>query len=381
MNSYASDQIASGRMVWLDNLRLIVGVLIADLHASFYIAGQPFPDFKTAQHVDPVLFRSVTYVVRAKLFLIISLFLLCQSPDRQFRRYTDIIHEQSKRLLVPFLLWTVFYTFYPLTKANLFGYEGAIWSELTILWQWARYLLLGSARYLLNFLPTLFGVTLLFPLYQFAQRTPWLCFIVFLKHEADIWILGYLQLMDRFPFLLRDVKVLTYAGYGMVPGALVGLIKQGMDNKRLNDCLFFAFTASISLFGLKLTYFFTVIQSGNWQYNYTSAFWAVFLMPIVLFLACMPATLRKWPLFISRLAPYSFGIYLVLLVFMVPLKIWLWQNNMVPAINVYSKFVSNVLATSFTVWMLSTPPFLGWSVGLRLLPIPAFTKQFPMDLR
>ena len=383
MNSYASDQITSDRMVCLDNPQLVSGVSIVGFHAIFDFNGQPFPVFEIAKHVASMLFHCVTYVARIELFLRTSLFLLRLSPGRQPSSYKDSILEQSKRLLVSFLFGIVFYTFCRLIKANVFGYESATWSELTTLWQWTRVLLLGAVCDLLHFLPILFSVILLFPLYQFSLRNPWLCFIVFLclpvKHEADIWIWVRLQLMGRFPFFLRCVKIFTCAGYCMVADAFAGLLKQGGGNRRLKDCLFFVLTTSISQFGLKLTYSFKVVKSGAWQYIFTPAFWVNFQMPIALFLACMSAAIRKFLLFISRLAPYSFGNYLILPVFMGSLDIWPWQNNIVSTISIFSKFFYLVLATSFTVWMLFAL-FLGWSVGLRTLPIPAFSKHRPKDL-
>jgi len=382
MTRHISERITSGRMVWLDCLRLIAGVSIVGLHASSDINGQPFPDFETSQRIVPVLFRAVIYVARTELFLLISLFLLCLSLTHRPRGYGATIREQAKRLLIPFLFWTIFYAFYRLIKANSFGYDDAIWTELTTLWHWARYLFLGSVQYHMHFLPTLFGLILLYPLYMFAVRNPWLGLIVFLclfvKREADVWMWANLQTMDGFPYLVRTVKIITYAGYGMVAGSFLGLINHGMNKQRLKEWLFFAITTGGLLFGIKLIYSYQVIMFGDWQYNYSPAFWADFLMPIVLFLACMAAALHKWPRIISQLAPYSFGIYLIHPIFLDGLEIFFWQIDMIPAVYVLIKFGCAVVITSLTVWVISKTPFLGWTVGLGPLPIGHSNKLKPV---
>ncbi|MCP5088917.1 MAG: acyltransferase [Rhodobacteraceae bacterium] len=372
MNRSPSHEIVAGRMVWLDCLRLIAGVSIVGLHASSDINGQPFPDFEISQRVGPVLFRAVIYVARTELFLMISLFLLCMSLDRRPRGYGETIAEQARRLLVPFLFWAVFYAFYRLIKASYFGYDAMIWAELAASWQWARYLLLGSVQYHMHFLPTLFGLVLLFPLYRFAVRNPWLGLLVFLclftKREADVWMWANLQDMPGFPYLVRAVKILTYTGYGMVAGSFYGLIKQGIGHRRLSDWLFFAIASGALLFGLKLIYSYKVIYAGNWQYNYTPAYWADFLMPVVLFLACMAAALRRWPQVITRLAPFSFGIYLVHPVFLDGFEILMWEQGFSPLAYVLIKFTGAAVLTSGAVLLLSKSRLLGWTVGLRPLP-------------
>ncbi|MCP5074759.1 MAG: acyltransferase [Rhodobacteraceae bacterium] len=372
MNSTPSHEIISGRMVWLDCLRLIAGVSIVGLHASSDINGQPFPDFEIAERVGPVLFRAVIYIARTELFLMISLFLLCMSLDRRPRGYAETIVEQARRLLVPFLFWAVFYAFYRVFKASYLGYESAIWVELATFWQWPRYLLLGSVQYHMHFLPTLFGLVLLFPLYKFAVRNPWLGLLVFLclftKREADVWMWANLQDMPGFPYLVRGVKILTYAGYGMVAGSFYGLVKQGMDHRRLSEWFFFALASGVLLFGLKLIYSYKVVHAGDWQYNYTPAFWADFLMPVLLFLACMAAALRRWPAIISQLAPFSFGIYLVHPVFLDGLEVLLWQSGISPTAYVFAKFTGAVVLTAAAVFLLSKSNLLGWTVGLRPLP-------------
>jgi surface polysaccharide O-acyltransferase-like enzyme len=374
-----SENITSGRMVWLDSLRLIAGCSIVGLHASSDPNGLPFPEFETAQRVVPVIFRAIVYVARTELFLMISLFLLCMSLDKRPRSYGATIREQARRLLVPFLFWTVFYAFYRLIKANYFGYEDAIWAELATGWQWARYMLLGSVQYHMHFLPTLFGLILMYPLFLFGVRNPWLGLLVilclFVKREADVWMWANLQGMDGFPYLVRAVKILTYGGYGMVAGSFLGLIKQKMTKERLQEWLFFAMISGVLLFGIKLIYSYKVVVSGNWQYNYTPAFWADFLMPIVLFLACMAAALKHWPAVISRLAPFSFGIYLIHPVFLDGLEIFLWNSDVNPATYVLTKFLGALAATSISVWLIGKIPLFAWTVGLG--PLPFIRKGKP----
>lgn len=369
----ASESITVGRMVWLDSLRLIAGCSIVGLHASSDPNGLPFPEFEAAQRVVPVLFRAIVYIARTELFLLISLFLLCLSLDKRPRGYWETIREQARRLLIPFIFWTIFYAFYRLIKANYFGYEDAIWAELATGWQWARYLVLGSVQYHMHFLPTLFGMILMYPLFLLGIRNPWLGLLVFLclfvKREADVWMWTNLQGMDGFPYLVRAVKILTYGGYGMVAGSFLGLINQGMTIKRLQEWVFFALVSGIFLFGIKLIYSYKVVVSGNWQYNYTPAFWADFLMPIVLFLGCMAAALCRWPSVISRLAPFSFGIYLIHPVFLDAFEILLWKSDVLPATYVFLKFFGALSATGFAVWAIKGIPFLAWTVGLGPLPL------------
>ena len=382
MNDTTTNTILNSRMVWLDSLRLIAGISIVGLHASSDINGQPFPNFEETQRVIPVLFRAVVYMARTELFLMISLFLLCISLDRRPRGYFETIREQARRLLVPFIFWVVFYAFYRLIKASIFGYEDAIWAELGTVSQWFSYVILGSVQYHMHFLPTLFGLVLLYPFYLFAVQNPWLGLIIFLglfvKREVDVWMWANLQGMDGFAYLVRGVKILTYTGYGMVAGSFVGLIKQGVSAKRLKEWLFFALASGFLLFGIKLVYSYKVILSGNWQYNYTPAFWADFLMPVLLFMAALGASIRKWPTLISRLAPYSFGIYLVHPIFLDILEIALWKSDLVPATYVLIKFLGAVTITSLAVWLIEKSRMLAWTIGLG--PLPSL-KSKPAPIR
>jgi surface polysaccharide O-acyltransferase-like enzyme len=360
------------RMVWLDCLRLIAGVSMVGLHASSDIAGQPFPDYDVSERIGPVLFRVIVYTARTELFLMISLFLLTMSLDRRSRSYWTTIKEQARRLLLPFAFWAVFFAFYRLVKAGHLGYEDAIWRQLSDPTQWLSYFTLGSVQYHMHFLPTLFGLVLMFPLYRLAVDQPIIGLVVllclFTKREVDIWIWSNLQGIDGFAYLVRGVKLVTYAGYGIVAASFYGLTKRGFSENGLRMLFWISVYLGIIMFLIKLVYSHKVILSGDWQYNYNPAYWADFLMPILLFAMFMGAKNSEWPKIISTWAPYSFGIYLVHPIFLDALELTLWPLRLSPSLYVALKTVGGVAASTIFVIVLSRIKLLAWTVGLGPLP-------------
>lgn len=364
--------IEKSRMVWLDCLRLIAGVSMVGLHASSDTAGQPFPDFEVGERVVPVLFRAIVYTARTELFLIISLFLLTMSLDKRSRSYGATIKEQARRLLLPFAFWVVFFAFYRLMKATHFGYQDAIWQQLADPAQWASYFVLGSVQYHMHFLPTLFGLVLMYPLYRIAVDQPMLGLVVllclFTKREVDLWIWSHLREMDGFAYLVRGVKLATYAGYGIVAASFYGMLKNGLTQGRSRILFWTAIYLGVMMFMIKLVYSHKVILAGNWQYNYNPAYWADFLMPVFLFGVFMGARNVNWPSVISKWAPYSFGIYLVHPIFLDLLELVLWPMALSPSLFVGLKTAGGIAGATLLVIALSRIKLLAWTVGLGKLP-------------
>jgi hypothetical protein len=372
----ALEKSEQSRMVWLDCLRLIAGVSMVGLHASSDISGQPFPDFSTAERVGPVLFRTIVYTARTELFLIISLFLLSMSLDKRSRGYWPTIKEQARRLLVPFAFWVVFFAFYRLIKASHFGYSDAIWAQLVDPMQWLSYFSLGSVQYHMHFLPTLFGLVLAYPLYRIGVQFPAIGLVVllclFTKREVDLWLWSNLRSIDGFEYLVRGVKLMTYAGYGIVAASFYGIVKRGLSPVALRTLFWGALYLGLLMFAVKLVYSHKVILAGNWQYNYNPAYWADFLMPIFLFGVFLGARNMNWPSIISVWAPYSFGIYLVHPIFLDLLELWLWPKALSPSLYVGLKTALGIVGAIVLVFALSRATVMAWTVGLG--PIPNFKK-------
>jgi surface polysaccharide O-acyltransferase-like enzyme len=359
------------RLIWLDALRLCAGLSMVGLHASADPNGQPWPAYAQAERIAPMILRSFLYVARTELFLVISVFLLILALDQRPRSYRQTLREQSRRLLVPFAFWTVFYAGYGLNKAFAFGYGGSALAQVLDPLSWPGFLLLGSVKYHMHFIPTLFGILLLLPLYRTAFRFPVLGLailpLLLMKRELDVFLYAEFWGQDILPYLARAVKILAYAGYGMAAAAFYAVWTRASVQDRA-AWVAPAVLAGGLLFALKLAAAWKTAESGQWPHGHTPGYWADYLMPVLLFAVCMCLGHRAWPQILSRLAPFSFGIYLCHPVFLDLAEIWLRGAEWTPVLIILVKIVLVVPATALCVWLLSRTRALAWTIGLGSLP-------------
>ena len=341
------------------------------LHSTSDSMGQPFTQYDQAERVLPMLLRAVIYTARTELFLIISIFLLLMALDKRPKTYGATIAVQARRLLVPFLFWTVFYAFYNLIKAGAFGYQDAVFQALASPFEWVGYVLLGSVKYHMHFIPTLFGLILMYPLFIIAKRYPILGLLVFvcllIKRDLDAFVYSHFWGTEALPYLVRGVKIVTYAGYGLMAGAFLGLWQQTTAQWRERFVPLLLFFAAL-LFTIKLVATWKTVETGKWPFDFAGGYYADFLMPIVLFAVALALGHRNWPMILTRLAPYSFGIYLCHPIFLDLIEIWVSGETLSPIGQVSVKIIAAIVLTSALVWILERTRVLGWTVGLGPLP-------------
>lgn len=351
------------------------------LHASTDIQGRPFPDFELMERIAPVLFRTVIYTARTELFLVISIFLLMMSLDHRPRGYRATLAEQARRLLLPFTFWLLFYAFFRLIKAHYFGYTPAILAELSSPSHWLSYFLLGSVEYHMHFLPTLFGLVIAYPVFRLAQQRPWLGAIIlvclFVKREIDVYLWSSFSGQEFLPYLIRLTKLITYLGYGMVAASFFGLLKHNLSSSTKNKAALITVIVMLFLFAVKLVHAQMVITDAHWHFNFTPAYWADFLFPVLLFAFCFFRDEKHWPEIISRWAPYSFGIYLTHPIFLSLAEVALWNLTFAPWVFVGLKVVCALLGAIALTYALSRIKILAWTVGLGPFPISFSTTTKP----
>ncbi len=374
---------SNNRMAWLDTIRVFAGVAIIGVHSSADAMGGPFSKYAMDERIFPVLFRSLVYVARSELFIIISLFLLIMSLDRKPRDYVSVVKTQAKRLLIPFVFWVIFYAFWRLIKANYFGYADNLITDMQSTTTWLGYFVLGDVQYHMHFLPTLFGVAIMFPLYRLAVNRPEIGLVVLFclaaKLSIDQFMWGNLAKEPYFQYLLRFVKILTYAGYGMVAASFYGILKRDFNKTLGKQIGMVAIFIGIVLFALKLVLSYKVILAGKWIYGYAPGYWADFLMPAVLFLVFMSFRHLNWPSVFSKIAQFSFGLYLLHPAILDMLEIGLSSYEFAPAELVIVKFALALTGTATVVFIISKISLLSWTIGIGDIPFFRSGKQKPSE--
>ena len=361
----------AGRQIWIDGLRLFAGISMIGLHVTADAHGQPYPDSTQSERVVPMLLRAVLYTARTELFLIISLLLLLMALARRPRPYTTVVGVQIRRLLVPFLFWTVFYAAYSLLKAEAFGYGQWARDRLADPAAWTRFLLLGDVKYHMHFLPTLFALVLFFPLFRAAEKHPLLGLSIlpclWAKQVLDGQIHMHLWQADTLSYALRAAKIGTYLGYGMVAGAALGIWRR-TDSGSRQRWLWPVAAAAAALFALKLPAMVQVIVTGQWHFDDPMAFWADFLTPVALLALCLCLSDRRWPPVLSQMSKYAFGLYLCHPIFLDLIEIALRGRDLSPLQMITLEFAWTLPTTALFVWVLSRHRLTAWTVGLGPLP-------------
>jgi len=364
----------SDRMVWFDANRVMAALGIVLIHCTVDFSGEPFAQVNASERLGPVIIRAIAEFSGSEMFFFFSLFLVAFKLDRRGNDYSRIVGDQAQRLIAPFLFWTVFYAFFRLLKAWTFGYEGAILSELAQPQSWLGYLVLGSAEYHLHFLPSLFLIVLLYPCMRAAARYPLLgLLIVPLLGGMDYvqsYLWGHVTDPDLRDYLVRAVKVLGYVGYGMAAFALYSLWRDGLPRGEARLIRNTSLFVLVCLVIAGVPYYSDAIAAGKWPVLTSFSLYAHLLMPIAVFSVFMGSQYASWSPLWSRLARYSFGVYLAHPIFVDLFDIALYKSGLQlnPTLVVLAHYGFAVVTTFGLVQLASRVNWLAWTIGLGPLP-------------
>lgn len=356
-------------------MRLLAGVSMIVMHASFGPDGGPYANYTPSERVFPLTVHTLAYLARTELFVIISLFLLTMSLDRRPRGYVETIATQAKRLLIPFVFWAFFYIAWNIFKGYQMGYGHWLVRDLGLLEPWLSWMLLGDMKATMHFLPTLFAVVLFYPLFRYAVRYPILGLLIIVtmmaRFEVNSWIFGNISDPVHKQWLLRGTRILSYVGYGMVAASFYGVMISPNFTKWRKAILLSFGVIAIWFASVKFGQLQMRIEHGDMQPNYPKAFWANLMVPVLLFGGAMLLRIR-WPDWVSKYAPMSFGIFLIHPFFLDIHRLTIHTTFTDPAVYMLIKIAFAVPMSFLATAMLARIPLLAWTVGQGPLP-----KLFP----
>ena len=364
------------RLVWFDANRVFAAIGVVLIHSSTDFGGKAFTDASSGERLIPVFLRSLGEFSGSEMFFMFSLFLMAMRVDKKMPAYGNAITTQAQRLLVPFVFWAVFYAFFRLLKADAFNYSPYIWDQLGQVQSWVGYLVLGKSQYHMHFLPTLFALLLFYPVMRSATRYPILGLSVVITIGVMNNMQGFVWGLDIDPvlrdYLIRALKVFGYVGYGMAAFAIYGLWNDGIprgESRLIRRCgFYFAALAYIAT----LPFYNIAFETGSWGVRAGWDFYGHFLMPIFVFFVFIGGQYLQWSDQWSKLAKFTFGVYLVHPLVIDLFDIALFTSGvsqlMDPWLIVVSRFaVALPLSFALTIG-LSKLKLLAWTIGLGATP-------------
>jgi len=362
------------RMGWLDANRVLAAVGVVLIHSTSNFSGDPFKTPDRLTNLGAALLRNLAELSGAEIFFVFSLFLLAHKLERRPMAYGAVIQHQARRLLLPFLAWTLFFAFFRLGKASAFGYTDAIWRALQDPSSWVKYLLLGSAQYHLHFIPTLFTLVLFYPCMRLARRYPALGLVLvpmlYVMDYAQRWAWGAVTDPFSREMLLQGMKNLGYIGYGMQAFAFHGYWKRGLDRDESRELsrmmLFFTGLA----FLVTCIYAYSIALEGRWVDRNGGAFYAHLLLPVLIFGAFMGMQYVTWSPRFGQLATYTFGVYLVhpILIDLFDIAAYTGHWNLSPLVMILAKFCFAVPGAFGLAYVLGKIPPLAFLIGIEGKP-------------
>ena len=357
------------RLGWLDALKVcsILGVIV--IHVTADSSGRPYTLYPASDRIVPSLLRALGIFFNYPIFFVVSFFLLGGSPLRHEARYVEVIAERLRRLLPPFLIWSVIYLAFRNVKAVAFDYHSYYLQELATPISWLKYLLIGSAQYHLHFLPTLIALSLIYPLYKLASKWPFfgVAVIALLLVWPSLDAIVYARLADKtdvLPLALSATKLVGLAGYGFLGFALYSLNRRGISRSTSWGLAIgsaaIAVAAGLSLWREALA----TAEAGRWLPRDLGTHLAHYLAPVCVVIVFFLAKEFPWSAVWVRLSTLSFGVYLFHPIVLDSLEIAERGWDLQPGFVVVFNFIAVTTLSFLTVSLAARIPMLRPLFGL-----------------
>lgn len=370
-----TEKSGGSRLIWLDANRFYAACGVIMIHSSTDTNGGPYTGYPVVEQIGPALLRSIATISSSEIFLLFSLFLLAMKIERRDPGYVEILKIQVQRLIAPLIVWSLFYAFFKLLKASEFGYAPAIWAQLSDPMSWVGYLFLGDAQYQLHFLPTMFGLVLIYPAMRAATKYPLLMLgavpLLYAMDWCQAWLWGNVSDPLLRDYFVRFFKILGYTSYGLVAFGLYGIWNRGLEKRDCQTLFYYLLALGSIIYATKVLYTLSSVYAGRWVDTQGGALLGFLAMPIIVFTMFLLMQYRDWSPRYSFLAKFTYGVYLIHPVFIDLFDIFTrgYSADWSPLYIVIAKYLFVLPMAFTTVYLISKSRYTAWTVGIGPIPL------------
>jgi surface polysaccharide O-acyltransferase-like enzyme len=335
-------------------------------HVTADASGQPFPYNSPDQRLPALLGRAVFTALDYPALILAFLLVLARLMTSGGTSARDVTRAFVRRLLAPFLFWSIAFLLIRHGKAFAFGYGEAYRGELASGLSWLRYALLGGAQYHLFLIPLFLVLGFISPVFRGASNRPALGAL--LPLTLALWpFLGGLA-YDRIgspdvrAYALFGAEAFAFLGYGFFAFMVAGKGFESLSRSK-RAAVAWAASAVIAVgLALLVAHALREAEAGRWLPLSLPAHLGRYLVPaaaLVLFRFCENVRFPAWFLRVGQL---SFGIYLIHPAALDAMEILERGLALPPGLLAALNLAAVSLLSVLAVAALSRIPFLQFSV-------------------
>jgi surface polysaccharide O-acyltransferase-like enzyme len=291
-------------------------------------------------------------------FLFISGYWLSQKSIKSWGDYKSFLKRRFSRILVPYLFWSLVFL----------GYEACKAHEVSIVRILSK-LLIGGASHHFYFIIVIAQLYLLTPILQYLNRKPY-GFVSVLIFNIVTLLVWYVYSRDDLWFV-EDPHCLIHSPFLFwIIFYQIGLLVGSDDNEgfvlqNFHFLILFAVLVSLAVSWLEAI---AISYYDNWLRAICALKYSSFVYStcIIFGFLALRERLKRWPKVLIALGNYSFGIYLIHMIFIRGIAKVIRRIDAVYSFQVLNQFIV-VLITLITCCVLIT-------AAQRLLPKPFYKK-------
>lgn len=285
-----------------DALRGIAIIAVVAIHASSYIFGSETFSLDSNGFNVALLYRQ-TLNFAVPVFLFISGYWMSNKKVDSFEEYKQFLIQRLKRIVVPYLFWSIFILSIVATRTQVFDVQEILFKLLT-----------GGAIGPYYFIVLIAQFYILTPIFQRVNKNSYGFILILLINLLSLSFSYFTRLYFGSSFF-SSLSVYAMPFYAWIIFYELGILYRNVDKHKISKhaatliVISIIFALTMSLFEAKIIF----IKYNNLEFAASAVKFSSFLYSgcFITGFLYIRQKVSKWSNLLVSLGNYSFGIYLI----------------------------------------------------------------------